>query len=51
MVVAGDLEEELESENIIDREPSDSVETVTEADKFSWDQILNDEDDNREIVE
>jgi hypothetical protein len=50
VVVAGDLEEELESEDIIDREPSDSVETVTEADKFSWDQIL-DEDDEDDTVD
>jgi hypothetical protein len=37
--------------DIIDGEPSDSAETVIEADKFSWDKVLDDdvEDENEEI--
>ena len=45
VVVAGDLEKDLEGDLVIDKEPSDSTETVTEADQFSWDQILDNEDD------
>ena len=50
VVVATDLEIDLECD-IINREPSDSAETVIEADKFSWDKVLDDnvEDENEEI--
>ena len=46
VVVASDLEGDLETEDIIDTEPSDPTETVTEADQFSWDQILEDDDED-----
>jgi hypothetical protein len=52
VVVANDLEGELEAEHIIDTDPSDSTETVTEAEQFSWDQILDvDEDEDGETLD
>lgn len=50
--IASDLEADLDTD-IIDIDPSDSADTVAEADKFSWDQILNDEeeDEGRDNVE
>ena len=52
MPIASDLEADLDTD-IIDIDPSDSADTVAEADKFSWDQILNDEeeDEGRDNVE
>jgi hypothetical protein len=42
--IANDLEADLETD-IIDIDPSESAETVAEAENFSWDQILADEED------
>jgi hypothetical protein len=49
--IANDLEADLET-NIIDIDPPKSAETVAEAENFSWDQILaNEEDEGGDLVE
>jgi|SRR5258705_9049580 hypothetical protein len=43
--IASDLEADLDTD-VIDIDPSDSAEIVAEADNFSWDQILDDEEED-----
>ncbi len=51
VVVATELEEELESEDIVDTDKN-YTDTVKEADVFSWDQVLKDDvDDGDDFIE
>ena len=51
VVVATELEEELESEDIVDTDKN-YTDTVKEADVFSWDQVLEDDvDDGNDFTE
>ena len=45
VVVATELEEELDNEDIVDSDKN-YMETVNEADEFSWDQLLEDDASN-----
>ena len=48
VATANELERDLDSEDIIDGELGNSTATVSEADNFSWDQILVDNEDDNE---
>ncbi len=51
VVVATELEEELDNEDIVDSDKN-YMETVNEADDFSWDKVLEDDaDDGVDFIE